>query len=159
MKNVIKLSNKSKEILTYSLSMSILLLLLKSLEAHYIIFDYRLEFLVSSIAIVFMVLGIWLTLKFVKPKIEHRIIEKRIYLNKSISEEINKVEIAKLGISKRELEVLKLMTTGLSNEEIAENLFISLNTVKTHCSNIYLKLEVKRRTQAVEKAKRLNLIN
>ncbi|HWY39055.1 MAG TPA: LuxR C-terminal-related transcriptional regulator, partial [Bacteroidia bacterium] len=67
-------------------------------------------------------------------------------------------EIEKLGISKRELDVLSLMAMGLSNEEIAGKLFVSLNTVKTHSSNIFSKLDVKRRTQATEKAKRLNII-
>nr|MBP6568782.1 winged helix-turn-helix transcriptional regulator [Saprospiraceae bacterium] len=61
-------------------------------------------------------------------------------------------------LSKRELEVLGLISDGLSNEEIAEKLFISLNTIKTHTSNLFEKLEVKRRTQATEKAKRLGLI-
>ena len=68
-------------------------------------------------------------------------------------------EIAKLGISNRELDVLDLMAKGLTNEEIGDQLYISLNTVKTHTSNIFVKLEVKRRTQAVEKAKRLNIIH
>jgi NarL family two-component system response regulator LiaR len=62
------------------------------------------------------------------------------------------------GISKRELEVLTLMAQGLTNQEIADKLFVSLNTVKTHSSNLFLKLEVKRRTQAIERAKQLRLI-
>ena len=61
-------------------------------------------------------------------------------------------------LSKRELEVLALMAQGLSNQEIAERLFVSLNTIKTHSSNVFTKLDVERRTQAVEKAKRLSLI-
>ena len=61
-------------------------------------------------------------------------------------------------ISKRELEVLEFMASGLSNKEIGEKLFVSENTVKTHVSRLYEKLDVKRRTQAIEKAKRLILI-
>ena len=61
------------------------------------------------------------------------------------------------GLSKRELEVLLLMGNGLTNQEIADNLFVSPNTVKTHISNIYFKLKVKRRTQAVQKAIELNI--
>ncbi len=139
--------------------MALVLFLLQWLEAHFIVFNYRLDFFIGSIAIVFTVLGIWLALKLVKPKVETRIIEKEIYIESTPPTAINQTEIANLGISKRELDVLQLMATGLSNEEIAEQLFISLNTVKTHSSNIFLKLEVKRRTQAVEKAKRLNIIN
>lgn len=154
-----------KEILLYSISLAMLLLLLKWLEARFIIFNYRLDFFIGSIAIVFTVLGIWLALKLVKPKIETRIVEKEVYVEKKVyvdssaPKEINREEIGNLGISKRELEVLQLMATGLSNEEIAGKLFVSLNTVKTHSSNIFMKLDVKRRTQAVEKAKRLNIIS
>lgn len=152
------IKSKYKEILIYGISMAILLFLIKWLEAHFIIFNYRLDFFVGAIAIVFTVLGIWLALKLVKPKIETRIIEKKIYIDNSPITEINQKEISNLGISKREMDVLNLMATGLSNEEIAEKLFISLNTVKTHSSNIFLKLDVKRRTQAIEKAKRLSII-
>ena len=164
MKFGVQLSTKLKEILIYCISMALLLFLLKWLEAHFIIFNYRLDFFIGAIAILFTVLGIWLALNLLKPKVETRIIEKEVYVEKeiyidnSIQTEIDQQEIAKLGISNRELDVLNLMATGLSNEEIAGKLFISLNTVKTHSSNIFLKLDVKRRTQAVEKAKRLNII-
>ncbi|HKR03857.1 MAG TPA: LuxR C-terminal-related transcriptional regulator [Bacteroidia bacterium] len=158
MKFGVQLSTKRKEILLYCISMASLLFLLKWLEAHFIVFNYRLDFFIGAIAILFTVLGIWLALKLVKPKVETRIIEKEVYIDNSAQTEINQQEIAKLGISRRELDVLNLMSAGLSNEEIAGKLFISLNTVKTHSSNIFLKLDVKRRTQAVEKAKRLNLI-
>lgn len=139
--------------------MALVLFLLQWLEARFIVLNYRLDFFIGAIAIVFTVLGIWLALKLVKPKVETRIIEKEIYIDSTPPTAINQTEISNLGISKRELDVLQLMATGLSNEEIAEQLFISLNTVKTHSSNIFLKLEVKRRTQAVEKAKRLNIIH
>jgi DNA-binding CsgD family transcriptional regulator len=153
-----RLSAANKEILVYGVSLAILLLVLKWLEAHFIIFNYRLDLFISSIAILFTVLGIWLALKLVKPKVEIRVVEKEIYIQSPATNEINQREIEKLNLSKRELEVLSLMALGLSNEEIAEKLFVSLNTVKTHSSNIFLKMEVKRRTQATEKAKRLNII-
>jgi len=66
--------------------------------------------------------------------------------------------LERLGISKREHEVLALISKGLSNQEIADKLFVSLNTVKTHSSNIFQKLGVSRRTQAVQRAKELRLI-
>jgi len=150
---------KHKEIFIYCISMALLLFLLKWLEAHFIVFNYRLDFFIGAIAILFTVLGIWLALKLVKPKVETRIIEKEVYRDHLVQTEINQEEIAKLGISRRELEVLNLMAAGLSNEEIAGKLFISLNTVKTHSVNIFMKLDVKRRTQAIEKAKRLNIIH
>ncbi len=70
----------------------------------------------------------------------------------------NETELERLGISKREREVLELMAKGFSNQEIADRLFVSLNTIKTHSSNLFLKLEVSRRTQAIQKAKELCLI-
>jgi DNA-binding CsgD family transcriptional regulator len=153
-----QLITKRKEFLIYGISMAMVLFLLKLLEAHFIVYNYRLDLFIGAIAIVFTVLGIWLALKLVKQKVETRIIEKEVYIDNSAPAEINQKEIENLGISSRELDVLNLMAAGLSNEEIAGKLFISLNTVKTHSSNIFLKLDVKRRTQAVEKAKRLNII-
>ena len=152
------ISTKYKEIIIYGVSLDIVLIGLKWAETHFIIYNYRLEIFIGIIAVVFTILGVWLALKLVKPKIVTRIIEKEVFIETLPTGEINQKEIEKLGISKRELDVLDLMATGLSNEEIAEKLFVSLNTVKTHSSNIFLKLDVKRRTQAIEKAKRLNII-
>ena len=61
-------------------------------------------------------------------------------------------------LSQRELEVLQLIALGNSNLEIADRLFISLHTVKTHARRIHSKLGVERRTQAVAKAKTLGLM-
>ena len=80
MKFGIQLSTKQKEFLTYGISMSMVLFLLKLLEAHFIVFNYRLDFFIGAIAIVFTVLGIWLALKLVKPKVETCIIEKEVYI-------------------------------------------------------------------------------
>ena len=85
-------------------------------------------------------------------------VEKEVYKMADNGFVTNEEELAKLGLSKRELEVLQLIAEGLSNQEIAARLFVSLNTIKTHSSRIFEKLDVKRRTQAIEKAKRLNLI-
>ena len=71
---------------------------------------------------------------------------------------LNEEELFNRKISKRELEVLTLMAKGLSNQEIATSLFVSLNTVKTHSAKLFEKLEVKRRTQAIETAKKLQLL-
>lgn len=152
-----KSNAKYKDILIYGISMFLLFFLLKTIEAQYYIMNYKLEFFVGVNALIFTFIGIWIARNLVRPQV---VINDNIR-SKEIpnSTPINEVDILKFGISKRELEVLNLMTSGLSNDEIATNLFISLNTVKTHCSNIYSKLDVKRRTQAVEKAKRLKLIN
>jgi ATP/maltotriose-dependent transcriptional regulator MalT len=86
------------------------------------------------------------------------IVEKEVYINPSIDKAINDAELQKLQLSNREYEVLQLLTKGYSNAEIAENLFLSLSTVKTHASNLFYKMDVKSRTQAIEKAKRLRII-
>ncbi len=146
---------KNKDIVLYGISLAILLFLLKWLELRFIIINHAFEIYAGTIALLFTVLGIWIALKLTKPKIETQIIEKTIFTDNFI---LNENELHKLGLSKRELDVLQLMAHGLSNQEIAEKLFVSLNTIKTHTSNLFEKLDVKRRTQAIEKAKRLSLI-
>lgn len=122
------------------------------------ILNHAFEIYIGAIAILFTGLGIWLALKLAKPKIQTIVVEKEIYINHDGSFILNENEVLKLGISKRELEVLTFMAGGLSNQEIAEQLFVSLNTIKTHSSRLFEKMEVKSRTQAVEKAKRLCII-
>jgi ATP/maltotriose-dependent transcriptional regulator MalT len=100
------------------------------------------------IAVLFSALGVWAGLKLTRKKTF--IISPDFVLDES--------KLEKLGISKREHEVLQLMANGLSNQEIADKLFVSLNTIKTHSSNLFLKLEVNRRTQAVQRGKELRLI-
>lgn len=150
--------SKNKTILIYGLSLALLLFLLKWLELRFIIIDHAFEIYIGAIAAIFTLLGIWLALKLVRPKVKTVIVEKEIYVHANGTFTINDKELQKLGISNRELEVLQLMAEGLSNQEIGERLFVSLNTVKTHTSRLFEKLEVKRRTQAIEKGKRLALI-
>lgn len=153
-----KFLSRNKSFILYGISMALVIFLLKWLELKFVIVNHSLEIYVGAIALVFTGLGIWLALKLTKPKVETVIIEKEVFVNPPSDFTQNEKEIEKLGLSKRELEVLEQMALGLSNTEIADKLFVSLNTVKTHSSNIFIKLDVKRRTQAVEKAKRLNII-
>ena len=152
------LFSKHRSVILYGISLAILLFLLKWLELRFIIFDHAFEIYIGAIALVFTALGIWLALKLTKPKIEKVLVEKEIYIEKNNDFVFNEPAMEQLGISKRELEVLHLMAEGLSNGEIAARLFVSLNTIKTHAANIFIKLDVSRRTQAIEKAKRLMLI-
>ncbi|MBK7307706.1 MAG: DNA-binding response regulator [Chitinophagaceae bacterium] len=149
---------KHKTILLYGISLALLLFLLRWLELRFIIFDHAVEIYIGAIAVIFTALGIWLALKLTKPKIERVVVEKEIYIEKNREFVFNEAEFTRLGISKRELEVLQLMAEGLSNAEIAGRLYVSLNTIKTHASNIFFKLDAGRRTQAIEKAKSLCLI-
>lgn len=149
---------RHKSTILYSLSLASLLFLLKWLELRFIIVNHSFEIYIGFIALIFTALGIWLALKLSKPKIETVVVEKEVYVNKKEDFVLNASLVSRLELSKRELEILALLAQGHSNQEIAAKLFVSLSTVKTHNQNLFEKLDVKRRTQAVEKAKRLNLI-
>ena len=147
-----------KTTILYSICLALLLFLLKWLEFRFIIFDYSLEIYIGAIAFIFTALGIWFALKLSKPKIETVVVEKEVYISRNENFVLNELLITQLDLSNRELEILGLMAEGNSNQEIANRIFVSLSTVKTHNQNLFEKLDVKRRTQAVEKAKKLNLI-
>lgn len=150
--------SKYKTYIWYGILLALLLFFLKWLELHVAIFDYAMELYIGAIAALFMGLGIWAALKLAKPRPQTIIVEKEVFRDRPAVFAANEKELEKLELSRRELEVLELMARGLSNQEIAEQLFVSLNTIKTHSSNLFSKLDVKRRTQAIEKAKRLNII-
>jgi DNA-binding CsgD family transcriptional regulator len=149
---------RNKAIIVYSISLAFLLFLLKWLELRFIIFDHSFEIYIGFIAVIFTALGIWLALKLSKPKIETVVVEKEVYVNRNENFVLNTSLVSQLGLSKRELEILGLLAQGHSNQEIAAKLFVSLSTVKTHIQNLFEKLDVKRRIQAIEKGKRLSLI-
>jgi DNA-binding CsgD family transcriptional regulator len=130
------------------LSLAALVFILKYLEYSLIVRDLSIEFYVGIVALFFTVFGIWVGLKLTRKKVVR--VGPEFILDTS--------ELERLEISKREYEVLELMAKGMTNREIAERLFVSLNTIKTHSSNLFLKLEVNRRTKAIQKAKELHLI-
>ncbi len=158
MSDIRNLLLRHKGTILYSLSLAFLLFLLKWLELRLIIFNHSFEFYIGCIAVIFTALGIWLALKLSKPKIETVVVEKEVYIDRNENFVLDKSLVSQLDLSKRELEILSLLAQGQSNQEIAAQLFISLSTVKSHNQNLFEKLDVKRRIQAVEKAKRLNLI-
>jgi DNA-binding NarL/FixJ family response regulator len=138
-----------RTIILYGVAMALLIFILKFFEYRYLVRDLSLEFYLGVIAVLFTAVGIWAG---------NRLTRKKMVLVPATPFEVNEDNVRNLGISKREHEVLLLMAQGLSNQEIADKLFVSLNTVKTHSSNLFYKLEAKRRTQAIQKAKALNLI-
>ncbi len=137
--------------------MAALMFLLKWLELRLIIFNHAFEIYVGVIAAIFTGLGIWLALKLSKPRVETIVVEKEIFVRRDTFL-LNEQALNSLNLSKRELEVLQLMAEGLSNHEIAERLYVSLSTIKTHSRNLFDKLGVARRTQAIDKAKKLFII-
>ncbi|MES2266024.1 MAG: response regulator transcription factor [Bacteroidota bacterium] len=146
---------KNRSVLLYSASLAALLFLMKWLEWRFIIIDYSFELYAGALAFIFTLLGVWLAIKIARPKTI--VVEKQVLI-KTNDFVFDESQLTRLGLSKRELEVLQLMAEGLSNQDIAERLFVSLNTIKTHSSKVFEKLEVQRRTQAVDRAKKLNLI-
>jgi len=155
---IFKFLARNRIVFLYGISLAILLLFIKWLEWRFVIIEYSFELYVAAIAIMFTGLGIWLANKLSQPKVNTAVVEKQVEV-KAGHFVLNEAEIARLRLSKRELEVLQLMAEGLSNLQIAERLFVSLNTIKTHSSKIFDKLEVQRRTQAVEMARKLNIIS
>ncbi len=103
------------------------------------------ELIIALIAIVFLFLGFYLNHKTAGPK-------------EMAPQQIDAKKIKELGISQREYEVLIEISHGLSNKEIGQKLFISESTIKTHVSSLFMKLNAKRRTQAIQRAKELRII-
>jgi NarL family two-component system response regulator LiaR len=134
----------------YALSMAGLMFLLKLIDYKYLVYDLRMEYYVGVIAVIFTLLGLWIGRKLTATHAPQTI----------LAEGTSAVRIspADLGISPRESEVLHLIAAGHSNQEIADRLFLSLNTIKKHTSTLFRKLEAERRTQAIEKARRFGLI-
>lgn len=143
--------------LLYGTILAILVFALKWLEWKFLIVDNSIDIYIGLIAIFFTLLGIWIATQLVKTKVQTVIVEKEVYVQPQDEFAINEPELKKLNLSRREYEVLQLVTKGYSNAAIAENLFLSLSTVKTHVSNLLFKMEVKSRAQAIEKAKRLKI--
>lgn len=127
----------------YGIVAGVLLVMLQAIQYKTMIRDMRLELFAGVIAILFMIVGVIVGLQFVKRK---------------SANEVDTSKAEQLNLSERELEVLQLLADGYSNQEIADKLFVSLNTIKTHISNLYSKMNVGRRTQAVQKARDLAIL-
>lgn len=133
-------------ILLYGVVLALLALFLNLINYYYFIRLFSAEVYVVIIALLFTGVGVWAG--------------RKLTSRKNGTEEFhpNIKAIESLEISERELEVLELIAEGYSNQQIADTLYISINTVKTHVSNLLGKMNVQRRTQAVKKAKSLGLI-
>jgi DNA-binding NarL/FixJ family response regulator len=134
-----------RTILVYGLLLAALALGLQWLELQYVVRTHATETYVVLVALAFLALGIWAG--------------ARLFRRAPPSSEPNTVVQQTLGISERELEVLKLLAAGQSNKEIARTLDVSPNTVKTHIAKLFEKLEVRRRTEAILRARELGMIN
>ncbi|MEP4532534.1 MAG: response regulator transcription factor [Cyclobacteriaceae bacterium] len=133
----------NKHYLLYGLLVGVLLLIVQTLKHNFIIQEIELE--VFGLVLVLLAIPVGVLLG-------------RSWVRKQASKPINYKTASQDVLSEREMDVLKLVAQGHSNQEIADQLFVSLNTTKTHISSIYQKLGAQRRTQAVQKAIEIGII-
>jgi DNA-binding CsgD family transcriptional regulator len=143
-------------VLIYGLVGGILIAVLKWTEYRFVVIEHSIEIYGGLIAATFAAFGIWLGLKLTKTRQE--IVVKEVSIPAGQPFVLNERKRENLGITRRELDVLELIAQGMSNREIAEKLFVSENTVKTHSSRVFDKLGAKRRTQAVQLGKEFGLL-
>jgi two-component system, NarL family, response regulator LiaR len=145
-----------RHVLMYGLIGGILIALLQWTEYQFVVVEYSIEVYGALIAATFAILGIWLGLKLTAKR--QTIVVKEVLVPADgpfIPDERKRED---LHMTRRELEILELIAQGLSNREIAEKLFVSESTVKTHSSRVFDKLGARRRTQAVQLGKEFGLL-
>jgi len=145
-----------KHILIYGLCGGVLIVALRLIEYRFLVLEHSMEIYGGLVALLFAGLGIWLGLKLTKNK--ETLVIKEVPVAAGEPFAVNEARMRELGITRRELEILELIARGMSNREIAEQLFVSENTVKTHSSRLFDKLSARRRTQAVQLGKEFGLI-
>jgi len=138
----------------------VLVTLLKWMEYRFLLIDHSFEIYGALVAAIFAGLGIWLGRRLTEPRrlTVTAVSEPGPTATAAAPFAVDEARRDRLGITRRELEILELVAEGLSNREIAGRLFVSENTVKTHCSRAFDKLGAKRRTQAVQMGKAFGLL-
>ena len=143
-----------RTVLVYGLLGGALIVALKLIEYRFLVVEHSLEIYGGLVALIFAALGIWLGLRMTGRKTEKEIVVVR----ETAPFVVDQARLEQLGITPREYEILTQIAAGLSTREIAETLFVSENTVKTHSRRLFDKLDARRRTQAVQIAKEQGLI-
>src|SRR5579871_1968052 len=154
-----------RHVLIFGLVGGLLIATLQYTEYRFVVIEHSVELYGALVAILFAAFGIWLGLRITRrqPEVRETVVVREILVPAAerAEQEPFAPDAAKqqtLGITARELEILNLIARGLSNREIATQLFVSENTVKTHCSRAFDKLGAARRTQAVQRGKELGLL-
>jgi two-component system, NarL family, response regulator LiaR len=152
-----------RHVLIFGLVGGLLIAILQYSEYRFVIFEHSVEIYVALVAILFATFGIWLGLRIARrrePAGEAAVREVLIHPEATVPEPFtpNTANQQSLGVTARELEIITLIARGFSNREIASQLFVSENTVKTHCARAFEKLGAARRTQAVQRCKELGLL-
>lgn len=148
-----------KHILLYGVVGGLAITVLQLIQYKWLIQSHSADVYAALVGILFVTLGIWLGRRLTRPT------ERVVETVREVVVEVpatpftrDEAQVATLGLTPRELEILELIAAGLSNREIAEKAFVSENTVKTHSSRVFDKLGVQRRTQAAQRARELRLI-
>ena len=152
-----------RHVLIFGLVGGLLFATLQYTEYRFVVIEHSVELYSALVAILFATFGIWLGLRITRRRETIVVREVLVPVSDPGAEPPspfapNRVQQQSLGITARELEILTLIARGLSNREIATQLFVSENTVKTHCSRAFDKLGAARRTQAVQRGKELGLL-
>jgi DNA-binding CsgD family transcriptional regulator len=145
-----------KHVVLYGLVGGVLIAGLKAIEYRWLVVEHSFEIYGGLVAVIFAAVGVWLGRRITGNR--HTVEVREVLVPAPVAFIRDEAKLAELGITPRELEVLELIAEGLSNKEIADKVFVSENTVKTHSSRVFDKLGARRRTQAVQLGKELRLI-
>jgi DNA-binding CsgD family transcriptional regulator len=145
-----------KAIVLYGVCGGLLIVALRLVEYRFLVVEHSVEIYGALVAALFAGLGIWLGLTLTRTK--EVVVVKEIVVPANVPFAVNAAKVQELGITPRELEILQRIADGMSTREIAGALFVSENTVKTHASRLFDKLNANRRTKAVQIGKALGLI-
>jgi DNA-binding CsgD family transcriptional regulator len=146
----------ARQVALYGAVGGVLIALLKIIEYKHFVHEYPSEIYGGLVALIFTALGIYFGLRWTQAKQVVVIREVPVRMDEPFV--LNAGQLKDVGLTPREHEILALIAQGLSNREIGEKLFVSENTVKTHSSRLFEKMQVNRRVQAVQKGKDLGLI-
>jgi DNA-binding CsgD family transcriptional regulator len=152
-----------RHVLIFGLVGGLLIATLQYTEYRFVVIEHSVELYGALIAILFAIFGIWLGIRVTRSRepMQESVVFREVGPAEAPGSEPFTPDTARqqnLGITARELEILTLIARGLSNREIATQLFVSENTVKTHCARAFDKLGAARRTQAVQRGKELGLL-
>ena len=153
-----EVNHEIRHILLYGFILSVLIFGLKWLQWNFLILDNAIDIYIGLIAVIFTFLGVWIASQSIRPKTERIIVKKQIFVHRPKAFTLNEMALKNLELTNREFEILQLIAKGHSNSKIADQLFLSISTIKTHVSNLFVKMNVNSRYHAITKAKELEIV-
>jgi NarL family two-component system response regulator LiaR len=155
-----------RHVLIFGFVGGVLIVTLQYTQYRFVVIEHSVELYGALVAALFAAFGIWLGLRITRRReiVRETVVVREVPVPVAAEGPTgepfapNAARQQSLGITARELEILTLVARGLSNREIAAQLFVSENTVKTHCARVFDKVGAARRTQAVQRGKELGLL-